>query len=233
VFGYKVVRTYPHDTDAYTQGLVYQDGFLYEGTGLNGRSGIRRVNLATGKVLQKLDLDAQYFGEGITLWRDKLIQLTWQSRIGFVYDRKSFRLLDTFVYRTEGWGLTHDGKRLIQSDGTATLYFLDPQTLKETGQIQVTDRGQPVTNLNELEYIRGEIWANVWQSFRIARIAPATGQVTAWVDLNGILSASDQSSHVEVLNGIAYDAALGRIFVTGKLWPKLFEIQVSSPVAKK
>ena len=143
VFGYKVVRTYPHDTEAYTQGLVYQNGFLYEGTGLNGRSGIRRVNLATGKVLQKLDLDPQYFGEGITLWRDKLIQLTWQSRIGFVYDRRTFRLLETFVYRTEGWGLTHDGKRLIQSDGTATLYFFDPQTLKETGQIQVTDRGQP------------------------------------------------------------------------------------------
>ncbi|MBI1789003.1 MAG: glutaminyl-peptide cyclotransferase [Acidobacteria bacterium] len=223
-YGYKVVSAYPHDPGAFTQGLVFHDGYLYEGTGMHGKSGVRKVELKTGKVVQEAPLQAEYFGEGITLWKDKLIQLTWQTRIGFVYDLKTFRLLDSFVYRTEGWGLTHDGKRLILSDGTSVLYFLDPATFKEIGQMTVRDRGAPVSNLNELEYVKGEIWANVWQSERIARIAPSTGQVIGWINLKGLLT--EHSQPVDVLNGIAYDAKQDRVFVTGKWWPKLFEIRV-------
>ena len=222
--GYKVVRTYPHDPDAYTQGLVYLDGFLYESTGREGKSSLRKVELSTGKVLQRVDLPGAYFGEGIVLWKDKVIQLTWQSRIGFVYDRKTFKQLRSFTYSREGWGITHDGKRLIMSDGSSSLFFWDPETLKETGRLDVSDKGRPVPNLNELEYIRGEIYANVWQTDRIARISPATGYVLGWLDLNGLLTAGEQS-RAEVLNGIAYDAKQNRLFITGKLWPKLFEIR--------
>jgi len=223
--GYKIVQTYPHDPHAYTQGLVYADGFLYEGTGQYNESSLRKVELSTGKVVQRVDLPGAYFGEGIVLWKDKIIQLTWQSRIGFVYDRATFKQLRTFTYSREGWGITHDGKRLIMSDGSSSLFFWDPETLKETGKLDVSDKGSPVTNLNELEYIHGEIYANVYQTDRIARISPKTGAVLGWIDLTGLLTPGEKS-RADVLNGIAYDAKSNRLFVTGKWWPKLFEIRV-------
>ena len=231
VFGYQIVNTFPHDRQAFTQGLQFVDGFLYEGTGQHGQSGIRKVKLETGEVVQHQPLDAKYFGEGITVWRDTLIQLTWQSEIGFVYDRKTFKQIKSFTYPGEGWGLTHDGKRLIMSDGAArgALRFFDPVGLKEIGRLVVRDGGRPVEHLNELEYVRGEILANVWQTQRIAKISLTTGAVTGWIDLTGILDARDAVG-TDVLNGIAYDAARDRLFVTGKKWPKLFEIK---PVARK
>lgn len=230
VYSYRVVNTYPHDANAFTQGLIFaEDGFLYEGTGLYGQSSLRKVELETGDVLKLQPLQPEYFGEGITLWKDKLIQLTWQEHKGFVYDKESFKLLREFDYPTEGWGITHDGKRLIMSDGTAILHFLDPDTFQEIGQIEVKDQGIPVTKLNELEYIQGEIYANVWLTDRIAVISLETGQVLRWIDLTGLLSAEDRSLPVDVLNGIAYDAIGNRLFVTGKLWPKLFEIRVVPP----
>jgi glutamine cyclotransferase len=226
VYTYKVVNAYPHDRNAFTQGLVFEDGTLYEGTGLRGRSTLRRVDLETGEILQIRELPDQLFGEGLTIHGDKIIQLTWQSNIGFVYDKDSFELLQEFNYPTEGWGITHDGKRFIMSDGTSTLHFLDLETLEEVGRIEVHDNHGPVTRLNELEYVRGEIYANIWQTDRIARISPQTGQVTGWIELEGLLSAEDRSEPVDVLNGIAYDAENDRLFVTGKLWPRLFEIEL-------
>ena len=225
-YTYEVINTYPHDRNAFTQGLVYEDDVLYEGTGLKGRSSLREVELETGKVLQKLDLVAQYFGEGITIWGDEIIQLTWQSHVGFVYDKDSFELLHEFSYPTEGWGITHDGKRLIMSDGTSTLHFLDPETLEEIGSVQVYDSNGPLVRLNELEYINGEVYANIWQTDLITRIELDTGRVTGWIDLTGLLSTEDLTQSVDVLNGIAYDAEHDRLFVTGKLWPKLFEIRL-------
>jgi glutamine cyclotransferase len=225
VAGYRVVRVYPHDPQAFTQGLTYVDGVLYEGTGLNGRSSIRKVRLENGEVLQIQKIDSQYFGEGITVLGDRLFSLTWQSGVGFIYDRASFTRAGTFTYRGEGWGLTHDGTRLIMSDGTATLRFLDKATQKENGRLQVRDGAVPVMNLNELEYVKGEVLANVWQTHRIARISPKTGMVTGWIDLEGLLNPRDAQG-VDVLNGIAYDAAGDRLFVTGKYWPKLFEIAI-------
>ena len=226
ILTFKVVNTYPHDRAAFTEGLVIDNGVLYEGTGLNGQSSLRRVDLASGKVLQNAALDQQYFGEGITVWGDQIVQLTWKSHEGFVYDKASFKPLKTFNYPSEGWGLTHDDKSLIMSDGTPTLHFLDPVTFQETRRITVTDKGQPVFNLNELEYVRGEILANVWQTDRIARISPEDGQVIGWIDLTGLLSPADRQPAVDVLNGIAYDAEHDRLYVTGKLWPKLFEIDL-------
>ena len=223
--GYKIIQTYPHDPQAYTQGLVYADGFLYEGTGQDGHSSLRKVELSTGKVVQRVDLPGAYFGEGIVLWKDKIIQLTWQSKIGFVYDRATFRQLRSFTYSREGWGITQDGKRLIMSDGSSSLFFWDPETLKETGKLDVSDKGSPVPKLNELEYIHGEIYANVYQTDRIARISPKTGVVLGWIDLTGLLTPSEKS-RADVLNGIAYDAKSNRLFVTGKWWPKLFEIHI-------
>ena len=190
---------------------------------------MRRVELETGDILQVHELPAQFFGEGVTIFGNNIIQLTWQSNVGFVYDKDSFKLLQGFNYPTEGWGITHDGKRLIMSDGTSTLYFLDPETFEETGRIEVYDNDGPVTGLNELEYVQGEVYANVWQTDRIARIAPQTGQVTGWIELKGLLSLEDRSEPVGVLNGIAYDAKNCRLFVTGKLWPVLFEIELISP----
>jgi glutamine cyclotransferase len=227
VYGYKVVKSYPHDRGAYTQGFVYLDGVFYEGTGLNGRSTIRKVKPETGEVLQVRAIDQQYFGEGIVVWKDALIQLTWRSGIGFVYDKTTFQPQRTFTYSGEGWGFTHDGTRLIMSDGsdTGTLRYLDPQTLRQTGTLIVRDGTAPVDELNELEFIKGEIYANVYQTHRIARISPKTGRVTGWIDLQGLLDPRDAAG-VDVLNGIAYDAAKDRLFVTGKLWPKVFEIQV-------
>jgi glutaminyl-peptide cyclotransferase len=222
---YTVVRVYPHDRAAFTQGLEYHDGFFYEGTGLNGQSSIRKVKLETGEVVQRHDVPSQYFGEGITIWKSDLIELTWQSQVALVYDAATFTQKRTFPYVGEGWGLTHDDTSLIMSDGTAALRFLDPATFAEKRRLMVTDGGVPVPNLNELEYVKGEIYANVWQTSLIARINPASGKVIGWIDLTGLLSAAD-SRGVDVMNGIAYDAAHDRLFVTGKLWPKLFEIRI-------
>jgi len=226
VYTYKVVNTYPHDRSAFTEGLVFEDGVLYEGTGLRGYSNLRRVKLETGEILQICELPPQFFGEGVTLYGNKIIQLTWQSHIGFVYDKYSFKLLQEFNYPDEGWGITHNGKHLIMSDGTETLHFLDPETFEEISQIEVSANNIPVTRINELEYIQGEIYANIWQTERIARIDPLTGQVIGWIDLKGILSLKNDSETVDVLNGIAYDLKNSRLFMTGKFWPKLFEIEL-------
>lgn len=225
---YQVVKSYPHDRQAFTQGLVYADGVLYEGTGLNGQSAIRKVRLENGEVLQQHRLDDKYFGEGIAVWDRTIVQLTWQSEIGFVYDRDTLKPLKTFRYSGEGWGLTHDGTRLIMSDGSATIRFLDPKTLGETGRITVRDGALPIKNLNELEFVKGELFANVYQTDRIVRFSPKTGQVHGWIDLSGLLSPREAVG-VDVLNGVAYDAAGDRLFVTGKLWPKVFEIRIVSP----
>lgn len=226
VYGYTVVKTFPHDRNAFTQGLQVVDGTFYEGTGLEGQSSIRHVDITTGKVLQQQKIAPQYFGEGITVIDGKLFELTWKHGTAFVYDKASFKQLATYKYEGEGWGLTTDGKRLIFSDGSNELRFIDPATFKETGRIKVTDQGKPVDMLNELEYIKGEIWANVWQTDRIARIDPKTGHVNSWMDMHGLLSV--MVTGVDVLNGIAYDAKTDRIFVTGKLWPTVFEIKVGA-----
>ncbi|OFW25998.1 MAG: glutamine cyclotransferase [Acidobacteria bacterium RIFCSPLOWO2_02_FULL_65_29] len=224
-YGYTVVRTYPHDPTAFTQGLQYVDGFLYEGTGQNGQSSIRKVNLETGVVLQRRDLAKEHFGEGITVWNDEVYQLTWQSGIGFVYDRQTFAPKRTFRYTGEGWGLTRDADGLIMSDGTDTLRFVDPATFAERRRVKVTAAGAAVPRLNELEYVKGEIFANVWTTDEVARIDPATGRVTGWVDLGHLLTDRERAS-TDVMNGIAYDAAGDRLFVTGKWWPKLFEVRL-------
>jgi len=226
-FTYEVVNAYPHDRNAFTEGLVFESGVLYEGTGRQGYSTLRRVELTTGDVLQIRKLPDQLFGEGITIFGERIIQLTWQSGVGFVYDKNSFELLEEFHYPTEGWGITHDGERLIMSDGTSTLRFLDPETFEEIGRIEVRDEDGPLTRLNELEYVQGEIYANVWQTDRIARVAPDTGDVIGWIELAGLLSPEDRTEPVDVLNGIAYDAENDRLFVTGKLWPRLFEIELA------
>lgn len=232
VYGYRVVHVYPHDTSAYTEGLLYKDGYLYESTGEAGESTVRKVELQTGKVLQRHDVPSAYFGEGIVDWNHELIQLTWKDQLGFVYDLASFKQLRTFNYPGEGWALTRDSKQLYMSDGSPVLRILDPNTLTATGSILVTDNGQPVVNLNELEWVKGEIYANVWMTNRIARIDPATGHVNGWIDLTGLLDVSrlpDPGN--DVLNGIAYDEQHDRLFVTGKRWPKLFEITLVKPGA--
>ena len=222
---YKVITTYPHDQNASTQGLVLDKGVLYEGTGLYGHSTLRKVELKTGRVLQIRELPAQFFGEGITIHGNRVIQLTWQSGIAFVYDKDSFELLRDFRYPYEGWGITCDGNHLIMSDGTAILHVLDAETFREIRRIEVHDNNGPVTNLNELEYVQGELYANVWQTDRIAKIAPDTGRITGWINLEGLLSPQERSGPIGVLNGIAYDSTSGSLLVTGKLWPKLFEIR--------
>lgn len=222
----RVVHVYPHDRHAFTQGLIYAGGFLFESTGLAGSSSLRREELETGRILQFQPVADRYFAEGLTEWGSRLIQLTWQSHLGLIYDRASFHLLGTFPLEGEGWGLTHDAKSLIVSDGTSTLRFLDPASFRETRRIAVRDHGRPVTQLNELEYIHGEVYANVWHTDRIARIDPATGRVRGWIDLTGLLPAGEHPEAEAVLNGIAYDAAADRLFVTGKLWPSIFEIRV-------
>lgn len=230
VWGYEVIAEYPHDPDAYTQGLVIDDGVLYEGTGLEGRSSLRRVDLETGEVLQRTAIDDEHFGEGIAVVEDRIYQLTWQTGTCFVYDRETFELVETFSYETEGWGLTTDGEQLIMSDGSNRIVFRDPETFEETGHVDVMDGDVPVSYLNELEYIDGEIWANVYTTDWIVRIDPADGAVTGWIDLTGLLAPEDYPAQgVGVLNGIAHDPETGRIFVTGKLWPTLFEIELVSP----
>jgi glutamine cyclotransferase len=229
---YKVIHTYPHDEQAFTQGLIFVDGQLYESTGLNGHSTLRMDDLETGKVLQHIDVPAQYFAEGLTNWHSNLVQLTWKAHTAFVYDRFSFRLLKILHYDGEGWGLTQDGKNLILSDGSATLRFLNPETFQVVRRINVTDQGQPVKELNELEYIHGQIYANVWYSNKIARISPQTGKVLGWIDLSDLVSSLGLQNQDAVLNGIAYDNQHDRLFITGKLWPKLFEIKVTEEKLK-
>ena len=224
-YDFKVVRSYPHDTQAFTEGLLYRDGFLYESTGLNGKSSIRKVNLETGKVLQSKDIPPQYFGEGLTVWGDTLVGLTWQTQTGFVFDLKTFELRNQFAYPGEGWGLTHNGKSVIMSDGTATLRFLDPDTMAPQKTVAVTANGCPLTQLNELEWIDGEVWANVWQTDLIARIDPESGKVKSFVDVAALGPPTPGTD--EVPNGIAYDAVAKRIFVTGKMWPQLYQVRVS------
>lgn len=232
-YGYQVIHAYPHDPNAFTQGLEFRAGFLYEGTGLKGRSSLRKVKLETGQVLQQIDIDPQYFGEGITVLNQQIIELTWQSETGFVYDQSTFRRSRSFNYPGEGWGLANDGQQIYMSDGSAQIRIWNATTLQEKGRITVRDHGQQVLNLNELEMVRGEIYANVWQTDRIARISPADGRVLGWIDLTGILSDADRATNqVDVLNGIAYDVLGSRLFVTGKLWPKLFEIKLV-PIHRK
>ena len=224
-YSFRVVKVYPHDRTAFTQGLEYRDGFLYEGTGLVGRSALRKINLDTGRVVQNFDVPQPFFGEGITILNQQILQLTWQSQTGFVYDKTSLRVLRSFSYPGEGWGMTNDGKQIYMSDGSSQIRVWDPVTLKEARRIKVMDGAQPISALNELEFVRGEIFANVWQTDRIARISPADGHVLGWIDLGGLLPKEDRTG-ADVLNGIAYDSAGDRLFVTGKLWPKLFEIKI-------
>jgi glutamine cyclotransferase len=225
-YTFKVIHVFPHDPAAFTQGLFYHDGFLYEGTGLNGRSSLRKVRLETGEVVAKVDLPQEFFGEGIALLKNEIMQLTWQSQTGFVYNASDFRLLRRFSYRGEGWGLTTNGIDFFMSDGTSEIRVLDGTTLQEKRVLHVRDGGKPVTQLNELEFVEGEIFANIWQTDRIARISPRTGRVVGWIDLTGILSSVYKLESGAVLNGIAYDPAKKRLFVTGKLWPSVFEIQI-------
>jgi glutamine cyclotransferase len=226
VEGFEVVRSWPHDPFAFTQGLAFREGRLYEGTGLPGRSNLREVQLETGVVLRQSKLERPHFGEGIALRGNRLYQLTWRSQVGFIYDAATFEKVGQFTYPTEGWGLTEDGESLIMSDGTSTLRFLDPTTFAVRRTVKVVDAGHEISQLNELEYVHGEVYANVWMTDRIARIDPATGRVKGWIDLAGLLPRAERTGDEDVLNGIAYDAAGGRLLVTGKFWPKLFEIRV-------
>jgi glutamine cyclotransferase len=225
-YSYEVVQAYPHDENAFTQGLVYHGGFLYEGTGLQGRSSLRKVRLETGEVLERVDLPYEYFGEGIAIVRDQILELTWKSQVGFVYDLNTFRRLRQFSYPGEGWGLTSNGADVYMSDGTADIRILDAATLREKRRIHVHDGPKPIDQLNELEFVDGQVFANIWQTNRIARISPQTGEVVGWIDLSGVLSPMYQLQPGAVLNGIAYDAARKRLFVTGKLWPRLFEVRL-------
>lgn len=225
-YTYDVVSVYPHDPNAFTQGLVIEQGVLYESTGLYGYSTLRRVDLETGNVTQLYSLPSSIFGEGITVFGDKIIQLTWQNQIGFVYDKHSFELLREFSYPTEGWGITHDGSRLIMSDGTANLYFLDPETFQRVGQVEVRDDKGFVTKLNELEFVKGDVYANIWGEEKISIIDPQSGRVKGWIDLAGIYNQENRDPN-SVLNGIAYDAEDDKLFVTGKMWPQLFEIKIA------
>lgn len=244
VYRYVVVHAYPHDRFAFTEGLAYSGGMLVDGTGLNGNSTLRRVNLTTGEVVQERQLADEYFGEGVTVFGDRIAEVTEDSHVGFIYNATTLAQVGSFGYPTEGWGIAWDGAHLVMSDGTATLHFLDPETFREVRQVEVQDHGVPVQDLNELEYVNGEIWANVWPTDRIVRISPSTGRVTGWVDLSGLLPPQEQgligwsaiawlNGHTSVpfgeeacLNGIAYDPAGDRLFVTGKLWPELFEVRV-------
>ena len=228
-YTYEVVHSYPHDRTAFTEGLFYLGGFLYESTGIEGASSVRKVRPETGEVVQRHDLPSAYFGEGIIQWKDRLIQLTYKTEVGFVYNLSTFETERRFEYPGEGWAMTQDGKNIFMSDGTAQIRIWDPETLQELRRITVTDQGQPVPNVNELEWVKGEIYANIWETDRIARIDPATGRVVGWIDLAGLLNPNERIAGPEgtdVLNGIAYDAKGNRLFVTGKRWPKLFEIRL-------
>jgi glutamine cyclotransferase len=225
-FGFRVVKAFPHDPTAFTQGLVFADSIFYESTGLNGFSTVRKVTPETGAVIQQVPVEEKYFAEGLALVGDELVQLTWQTKVGFVYDKTTLKRLRTFSYPMEGWGIAYDSAQLVMSDGSSRLFFLDPKTQKVLRSMQVTDGGRPVEQLNELEFVRGELWANVWMTDRIARIDPKTGQVKAWIDLTDLLRREARGPQGDVLNGIAWDKAGDRVFVTGKKWPWLFQIEV-------
>jgi glutamine cyclotransferase len=222
-YTYQIINTYPHDTNAFTQGLVFHQGTLYESTGGYGNSCLRRVDLSSGNVLQEFKLSSMFFGEGLALVNNSLIQLTWLERTGFVYEKETFSLVGNFSYNTEGWGLTYDGNKLIMSDGSSTLYFMDTSTYAITGQITVKDGDKPVNYLNELEYVNGDVYANIFLEQKIAIINPQTGQVKSWIDLTGIHQSGDLNS---VLNGIAYDAQNDRLYITGKNWSNLYQIKI-------
>ena len=225
-YGFRVLKAFPHDPTAFTQGLVFADGIFYESTGLRGFSTLRKVTPETGNVIQQIPIEEPYFAEGLALVGNELLQLTWEEKTGFVYDKTTLKRLRTFSYPTEGWGMAYDGARLVMSDGSANLFFMDPKTQKITKTLPVKERGRPVLSLNELEWVKGEIWANVWQTDVIARIDPATGNVVGWIDLTGLLSRAARGPEGDVLNGIAWDKAGDRIFVTGKKWPLLFQIEL-------
>jgi glutaminyl-peptide cyclotransferase len=225
-YGYKIVHTYPHDIEAFTQGLVYDKGVLFEGTGQKTGSSLREVELQTGRVIRQHNLDASLFGEGIALYHDRIYQVTWENKIGFIYDKATFKVINKIYYSTQGWGLTTVNDRIVMSDGSNILAFYEPDMFTMVSRIEVYDNEKKVDSINELEYINGEIWANIWMSDLIARIDPVSGKVLAYIDLKGILSESDKTPDTDVLNGIAYDQEGGRIFVTGKKWPKLFDISL-------
>jgi glutaminyl-peptide cyclotransferase len=229
-YGYEIVHVFPHDRIAFTEGLFYQDGFLYEGTGGNdGTSSIRKVKLETGETVQSVGVP-DFFGEGIIRWKDKLFELTYQAQVGFIYDFATFKRVGEFHYKGEGWSFTTDGKQLYFDNGSSQIFTWDPETLQQTGQINVTDDSKAIDRLNEMEWVKGEIYANIWTTDRIVRIDPKTGKVTGWIDLAGLLTSADRipggPMQTDVLNGIAYDAEHDRLFVTGKHWPKLFEIKL-------
>lgn len=223
--GYEIVRSHPHDPTSFTQGLTIADGHLYEGTGLHGQSSLRRVDLQTGAALQQIALDSRFFGEGIAVVGDRIVQLTYQTGVGFVYDKKTFAKLREFQYKGQGWGLAYDGQRLIMSDSTDTLRFWNPETFEEVGRLRVRDGDRAIDRVNEMEYVDGAIYANIWQEDRIARIDPKTGVVTAWIDMSNLLTATERSRGVDVLNGIAHDPRTGHFLITGKLWPWVFEVR--------
>jgi len=225
IYSYDIINTYPHDSSAFTQGLIYECGYLYESTGKYNESTLRKIDLQTGEVLKLVKLDNNHFGEGITLYNNKIFQLTWKSKVGFVYDKDSFKLISKFYYKTEGWGITHNDEYLIMSDGTEEISFLNPRNFKKEYSIKVHDELRLIKGLNELEFIKGEIYANVWRTDRIARICPFSGKITGWIELKGLLSPKEYKS-ADTLNGICYDKGDNRIFVTGKLWPKVFEIKL-------
>jgi glutamine cyclotransferase len=227
LYNYEIIKIYPHDSNAFTQGLIYSNGYFYEGIGLYRRSALRKVEVETGKVIKEYRLPSRYFGEGIAQWKDRLIQLTWKEKKGFVYERETFSLIQEFSYNTEGWGMTQDGNFLIMSDGSANLYFLNPETFRQVKKIEVRDEDKAIKGLNELEYVRGKVYANVWPTDRIAVINPETGLVEGWLNLTGLRSHLDSPSKADVLNGIAYDAVRDKFFVTGKFWPKVFEIRIT------
>jgi glutamine cyclotransferase len=230
VYGYDVAAAYPHDANAFTEGLIYRDGYFYESTGLEGESTLRQVEVETGRVVRQHDLPRPYFGEGLTDWGFKLIQLTFTNNVAFLYDLETFAQRSTFEYTGQGWGLTHDGTRLIMSDGSANLRFFDPETHRELGRVEVSDNGEPITNLNELEFVRGDVYANVWHSNRLAVIDPRSGHVREWIDLTG-LNPDSLTRSESVLNGIAYDSSRDRLFVTGKWWARMYEIRVHRGVS--
>ena len=228
ILSYEIVNVFPHDLNAFTQGLIWKEGYLYESTGLYGSSSLRKTDLKTGKVLQHISLSNDYFAEGITILNNKISLLTWKEKTGFIFDINTFNLIDTFHYTYEGWGITNDDEHLIVSDGTSALHIIDPEKLEEVKQINVHDGIYLINNINELEYIDGYIFANIWQTEKIAVIEPDSGEVVFWLDLSGILDNVGHNKKVDVLNGIAYDVENNRLFVTGKFWPVLFEIEIAS-----